>query len=157
MAVESTDQDQRTHYDVLGLPNLHVSFPEIKVAYHRALLAVHPDKVLGATGAEGDVVREAWKVLSDEKLRKEYDAKLQGISKTTMPTPGGSVVKKAFVNVDLDDMKHVDGHGYTFPCRCGESGGFAVTEADLEKGRDVVECRGCSSWIRVSYELLPDE
>ena len=35
-------------------------------------------------------------------------------------------------------------------------GGFAITEDDLEKGRDLVECRGCSSWIRVSYEIEVD-
>jgi hypothetical protein len=45
---------------------------------------------------------------------------------------------------------------YTFPCRCGSGGGFAITEGDLEKGRDLVECRGCSSWIRVSYEIVAD-
>jgi diphthamide biosynthesis protein 4 len=70
-------------------------------------------------------------------------------------TEGGLVVKKAFVNVDLDDMTYSEESGaYTFPCRCGERGGFAITEHDLENGRDVVECRGCSSRIRVSYELL---
>jgi CSL zinc finger len=42
---------------------------------------------------------------------------------------------------------------YSLPCRCGTGGGFVITEDDLEKGRDLVECRGCSSWIRVSYEV----
>jgi curved DNA-binding protein CbpA len=82
MAVESPDLDCRTYYDVLGLPNSStpVSMQEIKVAYHRALLTVHPDKVVGATGAQVDLVREAWRVLSDEKLRTDYDARLNGSS-----------------------------------------------------------------------------
>jgi curved DNA-binding protein CbpA len=82
MAVESPDLDGRTYYDVLGLPNpsTPVSMQEIKVAYHRALLTVHPDKVVGATGGQVDLVREAWRVLSDEKLRMEYDARLNSAS-----------------------------------------------------------------------------
>jgi hypothetical protein len=72
-------------------------------------------------------------------------------------TLGGTNLKKAFVQVDLDDMTYVEESSvYTFPCRCGEMGGFTITEDDLEKGRDVVECRGCSSWIHVSYELVAE-
>jgi diphthamide biosynthesis protein 4 len=69
----------RTYYEVLGLPNLpgKLSVEEIKAAYHRALLAAHPDKVSGTSGAEVDLIREAWKTLSDEDLRKEYDARLK--------------------------------------------------------------------------------
>jgi len=67
------------------------------------------------------------------------------------------ITKNAFVSVDLDDMTYNNESAtYTFPCRCGKEGGFVITEQDLEKGRDIVECRGCSSWIRVSYEILPD-
>ena len=69
-----------------------------------------------------------------------------------------SVMQNAFVSVDLDDMTYVeDSATYTFPCRCGARGGFAITEHDLEKGRDLVECRGCSSWIRVSYEMVSEQ
>ena len=46
---------------------------------------------------------------------------------------------------------------YAFPCRCGTGGGFEITEDDLENGRDLVECKGCSSWIRVSYEIITEE
>ena len=71
----------QTYYDVLGLPvsPAQVSLREIKAAYHRALLMAHPDKVLGTSGAEVDLVREAWRVLSDDALRKEYDAKIRSI------------------------------------------------------------------------------
>ena len=69
----------------------------------------------------------------------------------------GSSTKKAFVSVDLDDMTFDEDSGtYTFPCRCGETGGFVLTGDDLERGRDIVECRGCSSWIRVLYEPVSE-
>jgi diphthamide biosynthesis protein 4 len=75
------DMQGRTHYDILGLTasSAPISLQEIKAAYHRALLAKHPDKVSGTSGAELDLVREAWSVLSDDNLRKEYDAKIQSI------------------------------------------------------------------------------
>lgn len=71
----------RTFYDVLGLPisPAQLSLQEIKAAYHRALLAAHPDKVLGTSAAEVDLVREAWRVLSNDVLRKEHDDKIKSI------------------------------------------------------------------------------
>lgn len=79
MVAEGPNLQERTYYDVLGLPvsPTQVSLREIKAAYHRALLTAHPDKVLGASGADVDLVREAWRVLSDDTLRKEYDSKLK--------------------------------------------------------------------------------
>lgn len=69
----------------------------------------------------------------------------------------GLIIKDAFVLVDLDDMSYdTETLTYSFPCRCGKQGGFAVTEEDLERGRDLVECRGCSSRIRISYEILAE-
>ena len=69
----------------------------------------------------------------------------------------GINTRNAFVSVDLDDMSYdAETAAYSFPCRCGTGGGFSITEDDLEKGKDLVECRGCSSWIRVSYEMIPD-
>jgi diphthamide biosynthesis protein 4 len=71
----------RTYYDVLGLPvsPAQVSLQEIKAAYHRALLTAHPDKGIGTSGADVDLVREAWRVLSNDVLRKEYDDKVRSI------------------------------------------------------------------------------
>jgi len=61
------------------------------------------------------------------------------------------------VSVDLDDMSYDAATAtYSFPCRCGTEGGFFITEHDLGKGNDLVQCRGCSSWIRVSYEMIPN-
>jgi diphthamide biosynthesis protein 4 len=77
MAAEASDAGEGTYYDVLGLPNRGGTLYDIKAAYHRALLSAHPDKVSGTTGAEVDLIREAWTILRDEDTRKEYDAKLK--------------------------------------------------------------------------------
>ena len=160
MTVDTAELQDRTYYDVLGLPvsPKHVTLREIKAAYHRALLTAHPDKVLGASGAELDLVRKAFSVLSDDVLRKEYDAKIKGTFLSACDLIiVGSVTKNAFVSIDLDDMTYDEESAtYSFACRCGTGGGFAITEDDLERGRDLVECRGCSSWIRVSYEMVTE-
>jgi len=83
MAADLPNLSGRTHYEVLGLPTspTQITLREIKTAYHRALLAKHPDKVSGTDGAEVDLIREAWRVLSDKGLRKEYDTKIKSIPK----------------------------------------------------------------------------
>jgi len=167
MAPDAAILEGKTHYEVLGLPVTpgKLSLQEIKAAYHRALLSAHPDKVSGGTGVEIDLIREAWKILSDDAMRREYDAKI--ISKyppLELARRGfvnlvadGLIVHDAFVSVDLDDMSHdPETLTYSFPCRCGKQGGFVVTEDDLEKGRDLVECQGCSSRIRISYEIIAE-
>jgi len=168
MAPDATVLEGKTHYDVLGLPITpgKFSLQEIKAAYHRALLSAHPDKVSGSTGAEVDLIREAWKILSDDAMRKEYDAKIKSKYLPALELArkvfgnfviDGLIVHDAFVSVDLDDMSYDhETLTYSFPCRCGKQGGFAVTEDDLEKGRDLVECKGCSSRIQISYEIIAE-
>jgi curved DNA-binding protein CbpA len=82
MSVESPELEGQTYYDVLGLPvsPSQISLLQIKAAYHRALLNAHPDKIAGASGAKLDLVREAWRVLSDNVLRKAYDVKIKSKS-----------------------------------------------------------------------------
>ena len=79
MSLDIPNSEVQTHYDVLGLPvsPSQVSVSQIRAAYHRALLRSHPDKVSGISGRELNLVREAWRVLSDKELRKEYDAQIK--------------------------------------------------------------------------------
>jgi len=161
MTAEQPSVDGHTYYEILGLPSSQpIPLKDIKAAYHRALLASHPDKV-GATNRDSnelDLIREAWNILSDDHKRKEYDAKLKSnVILCFRLILDGINTRKAFVQVDLDDMSY-DGETavYSFPCRCGTGGGFHITEDDLEKGKDLVECWGCSSWIRVSYEMVSE-
>ncbi|CCG81836.1 Diphthamide biosynthesis protein [Taphrina deformans PYCC 5710] len=124
---------------VLELPHGDIDAARLKKAYHGKLLAAHPDKqgsstVRDCTGQcpSIDDVREAYLCL----LHAAVSAKEDG--------QGYSVV-------DLDDFEYVsDAIGWTLPCRCGH--GYHVTESDLEQGRDVVGCDGCSLFVRVTYQ-----
>ncbi|KAK3062385.1 hypothetical protein LTS18_004152 [Coniosporium uncinatum] len=60
------------HYRTLGLSKLATK-DDIKKAYPKRVLEVHPDKTARATAAEFIQVKEAYDLLSDDSRRKTYD------------------------------------------------------------------------------------
>ncbi|KAF6813942.1 DnaJ domain-containing protein [Colletotrichum sojae] len=157
----------------------------IKRAYHRALLQNHPDKYaqLQAGGSAStnspttitqnlssskksdtitiDQISAAYKVLSDPKLRAEYDRSL-----ALAPNNQGLKREQAFQtgieNVDLDDLDFDEGPECWYrSCRCGNPRGFLFTEADLEEAGDngelLVGCQDCSLWMKVHFAIVTDE
>jgi curved DNA-binding protein CbpA len=64
----------RTYYEILGVNNL-ASQSEIKDAYRRLALRLHPDKNKNSEESKQRFVElvEAFNILSDEQLRREYD------------------------------------------------------------------------------------
>jgi diphthamide biosynthesis protein 4 len=180
-----------THYRILNLPStLSASSssatpltPQIlKQAYHRALLAHHPDKttpsqpVVKSRESTIDQITPAYKTLLDPRLRGEYDRELR-LSRTSndnddtdTETDAERAFRTGLETLDLDDMTLVEEHGekemmdmYTHPCRCGTEGGFDVSERDLEEAAEggdaevVVPCRGCSLWVRVLFGVEEEE
>jgi diphthamide biosynthesis protein 4 len=117
-----------------------------------------------------DAISQAYQVLSTPALRAEYDRDLRlqsSFTKSGLSPHEGS--NKAFGSgveiMDLDDLQYDEKLGEWYKaCRCGEARGFVITEANLEADveslypdglvKDVsVECRGCSLWIRVGFEV----
>jgi DnaJ domain len=70
------------HYKVLGLDRKKTAIPdksEIKKAYRKKSLEVHPDKNPSPeASAAFKVVQDAYECLSDDKKRSEYENKLLG-------------------------------------------------------------------------------
>ena len=65
-----------THYDTLGIPST-ASDAEIKKAYRKLALKLHPDKNNSKQAEEQfKLVNDAYNVLSDSNKRNEYDASL---------------------------------------------------------------------------------
>jgi len=134
------------HYSALEVP-APAPHEEVRKAYHRLSLLLHPDKQASATPAAASAtaarfqrVQAAWEVLGDAARRAEYDAVRQT-----------SAVRSAnAADVDLDDCEFEEATAtYFYPCRCGER--YEVGEEELEVGVDTVQCVNCSLSIRLLY------
>ncbi|TIB65081.1 hypothetical protein E3P77_02873 [Wallemia ichthyophaga] len=77
-----------SHYDTLALPTTATG-KDIRHAYRRQALALHPDRTGQATDASFRAVQEAYAVLSDPVLRREYDqgGKGEGVSASLTVSP----------------------------------------------------------------------
>lgn len=162
------------HYSVLGLPrpttkdSTAVSPSDIKKAYHRALLISHPDKTASRKGEATAVVSadqvekviQAYKVLSNPTTKTAYDNELVRSLKWSQPS-----AKSAFDGVESYDLEELDYNSdkqsWRLDCRCGNTRGYEVTEAQLEgastDGEVLVQCAGCSLMIRILFETTADD
>lgn len=168
------------HYTILNLPFTESPIPkqELKLAYHRALLRHHPDKTATATATPDkprsdenenakytvDAITTAYKTLSIPSLRSEYNRSLR-LDRLKHPdrskTDSDEVFHTGLETVDLEDLTEQttadDEMSWSRACRCGDEGGFLVTEADLDREADhgelVVGCRGCSLYMRVLFAV----
>ena len=158
-----------THYDILALPPPHPSVPSptettIKLAYHRALLAHHPDKSLPHASNAGYTIDEitlAYRVLSDAHTRASYDRSIATRSANATRTCAGD--GPAAELVDLDELACDEDIGVWYRgCRCGQERAFRLREEDLERAmregeKEVIAgCGGCSLWIRVMFERVDE-
>ncbi|KAJ7712651.1 hypothetical protein B0H14DRAFT_3018152, partial [Mycena olivaceomarginata] len=108
---------------------------EIKAAYHRALLAAHPDKS-DASQPTPDIaaIKDAYRVLSSPALRAKAKAHQD-------PRPAQVI--------SLADFDEQGADAWTHACRCG--GAYAITGAEMDRGVHLVPWFGWAmSWWRSS-------
>ena len=167
---------RKEHYSVLGLSApLHAQYGShaIKLAYRKALLVHHPDKVppnvrpsLKNNPPDPlptiDDISLAYKVLSDPRSRGEYDRQLLLQPHNALRRGGKEIFHSGLDTVDLDDLDFDEVNNvWTRACRCGQERGFVVTEQELEKemenGELCTGCRGCSLWLGVLFEANPGD
>lgn len=125
------------------------SSADIKAAYHRALLASHPDKrnsITAPNSADIGQLKQAFHTLNTPSLRKEYDT-----LRASSDTPRGP--RPAQV-ISLEEFNEEDGEAvvWAYPCRCG--GRYMVTEEMLDAGQHLVGCTSCSEVVWAGYELV---
>ncbi|KAJ3750987.1 DnaJ domain-containing protein [Lentinula detonsa] len=136
-------------YKVLALART-ASAEEIKIAYHRALIAHHPDK---NTSRQVTIhiatIKEAYEVLSSPALRAMYDGKLQQKTGAFGPRPAQSVSLEDFEEDPIDETV------WTYPCRCGAN--YRITENDMDNNVHLVGCSGCSELVWVGFELAKSD
>ena len=73
--MSNSNDDQQTHYDVLGLPH-DATVPQINKQY-RALRAELREMGVPLDDTHYEALRVAYRVLRDRKLRKRYDKELK--------------------------------------------------------------------------------
>lgn len=138
---------QKDWYSILGA-NPTDDIQDIKQKYQKLILMFHPDKQKpGLSEGEAEQllqkfidVDQAWKILSDEKSRKEYNLQMRACElKQSWPVDA---------HVTLDDMNwDTDAECYTYSCRCG--GEFVLYQEDTQEAETVVCCDSCSLSIEV--------
>lgn len=122
---------------------------EIKAAYHRLLLACHPDKRVPENAEDGvdiGLLKDAFRTLHTPELRDQYD-RLRSSSGTFLGPRPAQVIS-------LEEFDEADSR-WTYPCRCG--GTYIVTEEMLDAGQHLVGCASCSEVIWVGYEVAQAE
>lgn len=161
------------HYTILGLsdpPHDPALTPaDLKSAYKQALLKNHPDKQTEKKLYSGSVqitaITTAYACLSNSKLKKEYDLSLKKGLGGVKTGPGSEV----FDLTELEEREEDGQFSWYKNCRCGEAGGYILTETHLEKNEEfyegvdvqfheiVVQCGTCSLWITVQYGVEEEE
>ncbi|KAJ7741490.1 hypothetical protein B0H14DRAFT_2989339 [Mycena olivaceomarginata] len=118
---------------------------ELKAAYHRALLAAHPDKN-NASRSTADIaaIKDAYRVLSSPVLRAKAKADQDPLKR---PRPA-QVISLAEFDEQGDDA-------WTHACRCG--GAYTITGAEIDCGVHLVPCTSCLEVVWVGYELVEEE
>lgn len=131
---------------------------EVKEAYRSALLSNHPDKLQNAGVQHGiktlysvDEITYAYKTLTNivYRLQHERQQKLK---------PSDKDSHSGIETVDLDELHYDCARSeWHCGCRCGDATGFSLMEIDLhqnsEHGDVVVECRGCSLRLKVTFTV----
>lgn len=157
------------HYEILDLAEyISSSSPldetKLKRAYREALLKHHPDKSRPSkvSAPSVDAIKLAYTILSDPSSRSEYDKQL--LTRRPSETKAEERFRTGEEIVDLDDLTYDTKNEKWFrSCRCGEDHGFVLTErqlelADMDGNTEIlVDCIGCSLWLRVAFSIAPDE
>jgi len=140
------------YYHLLSVPRT-ASAADIKAAYHRALLAFHPDKqpcTSTTTSSKTiDIIKAAYTTLSSSHSRAQYDAQLQDQRAPVRPRPAQIISLE-----DFEEEATADRGSWRYGCRCG--GTYKISEEDMEHGQHLIGCGSCSEVIWVGYELAQD-
>jgi diphthamide biosynthesis protein 4 len=152
-------QTPTDYYQVLSIPQ-NACIPEIKAAYHRALLQHHPDKQQSLNGSttsiEISLIKEAYETLVSSEKRAQYDTDvLKGKRKeqrlgSSGPRPAQVVSLEEWTSLAASGEEDDEGP-WMYPCRC--SGHYEISVEMMERGVHLVGCNSCSEVVWAGYEL----
>ena len=129
------------YYEVLGVSSAATS-QELKNIFQQLVRQCHPDKTqLPDQTSRFLAISEAWKVLGNPELRKQYDAawvqRCIAQSQTVQD------------NVSIEEFDVGADGRWVFPCRCGAE--YELNSQNVEFRVDYLSCPSCSLCIAVQY------
>ena len=161
-----------TPYEILQLSQdepLELTPESIKVAYHRALLLHHPDKIRSpslTSNSQAPATSDA--TYSIDEIINAYQILIAWVKddrghETRQSSFGGAKTNGGHPGVetyDLDELEFDEATGtWIQGCRCGNKPGYVVTERGLEHESDLghgeiyTGCNGCSLFIKVLFSV----
>jgi curved DNA-binding protein CbpA len=146
------------YYAILGISE-GASAEEIRRAYHKAAMAVHPDR--GGSDRLMQRINEAWNVLGDARQRREYDARRREATQSPRPTSHGGV--RTTRTAGTRPAKKAGPRPPTFARIAGSLLGRALnalggwvepppkakSQSPRHRGARIVRCRRCGQKLRV--------
>jgi len=133
------------YYEVLGVSPT-ATFQELKRVFQQLARQHHPDKVseksqLSDQSSRFVAISEAWKVLGNAELRKQYDA--VWVQRCTAQAQ----TIQDYVSIEEFDV--TADNRWVFPCRCG--GEYELNSQNIEFHVDYLSCPSCSLCIAIQY------
>ncbi|KAI4463470.1 dnaj subfamily c member 24 [Holotrichia oblita] len=126
-----------TYYTILGCHET-AKFEEIKRNYQRLIKYNHPDKGEQQSPDKFIQINEAWQILKDDKLRREYDASLLHDNINNRPL--------VYAEINVKDLSFTQSLAY-YLCRCGQN--IEIDKSELVEEETLFECTECSNCIAV--------
>lgn len=127
---------------------------EVRAAYHAAARATHPDSApagdAAVPAARFHAVQRAWEALQTAELRKRYDEERAVAAAAGVAAASAAAAVPVSEDVRCDALRAATGGGALHPCRCGAA--FALAAEDVAACAELVQCSGCSLFIRVVWD-----
>lgn len=141
-SLSSTSESRDINYYSVLQCNQNSTIDEIKSNYRSLIKKFHPDKQSKEQSYSDDKfihIDKAYKTLSDEQLRKEYDAVL--LEKSFNES---SLIYAELEKTGLD----FDSQGVAvFPCRCGQN--IEIYKSVLDDEESLIECSECTNCVLI--------
>ncbi|XP_031840414.1 uncharacterized protein LOC116430424 [Nomia melanderi] len=132
------------YYNLLGCTQESTT-EDIKRAYHALALKLHPDKnVLEPDRIKFQQISEAWNILRDPKLRKEYDAVRKQVELDV-----DDALIHARISVGELETSDYNKDIFVYQCRCGDF--YSVQKEYIQEKNQLVHvpCSQCTFVIVV--------
>ncbi|KTW30110.1 hypothetical protein T552_00588 [Pneumocystis carinii B80] len=141
---------------ILGLdPKTSFTNEELREAYRKRLLQVHPDKQYKNSISTELSLKPEFSdeyCLSIDDIRQSFYRLQQELLETL---PKESMTSVFYETVYLEDFTYsVCNNEFSLSCRCGDM--FILSSQEIQAGEAIVSCNGCSLWIRVISNIIPE-